>query len=335
MSIHWKWLRKLEKWFSDKEGNFMAQKEMEAGLGKLKDLETSLKSLPSDLASLISSFGKISLDMQTQFPKYLSGMQNDPNKYGEAVAKLDAWANGYLCDTLIQTGLVRTVYSEELKEPLYHNDTSPFVVTLDPLDGSSNIATNNPFGIIMGIYRDDLPQTGRKLTASVFKLYGPVNTLVYSAGFGSHEFVKHYHSDGSASFLQLHENLRLPAKPEVFGIGAHPMDWSPKFREFAKDLFKKENMKARYCGAFVADFSQVLHRGGFFSYPSTPKNPKGKLRLYYECIPLSFICEQAGGMSWDGESGSILDHFDNDVDARVPLYLGNAKLIEKLKTALK
>ena len=304
----------------------------------LPTLHDHLHSLPSDLASLIEAFGSISMDMQSQFPKYLAGTSGNQNKYGEATAKLDEWANGHLCDALIQTGLVRTIHSEELKEPLYHNDTAPFVVTLDPLDGSSNILTNHPFGIIMGIYRDDLPQTGRKLTASVYKLYGPVNTLVYSVGNGAgvHEFVKHYHSDNTAEFLLLNENIQLPKKGEVFGIGADPTSWNSRFLTFAKDLFRKEKLKVRYCGSFVGDFSQVLHKGGFFSYPATSKDVEGKFRLYYECIPLGFLCEEAGGAAWDGgiSGSSVLDRIDNDVDARTPIYLGNKNLIEKLKKAM-
>lgn len=308
-------------------------------LSSMPTLHTHLKSLPADLAKLIEAFANISMDMQTQFPKYLSGASGDRNKYGEAVAKLDQWANGHLCDTLIKTGLVRTIHSEELGEPIYHNDTAPFVVTLDPLDGSSNIITNNSFGIIMGIYRDDLPQTGRKLTAAVYKLYGPVNTLVYSAGqgLGVHEFVKHYFDDNVSEFLLLHENMKLPAKGEVFGIGSDPTSWDKKFMTFAKDLFRREKLKVRYCGSFVGDFSQVLHKGGFFSYPATQKSPEGKFRLFYECIPLGFLCEEAGGATWDGSraGNSVLDRIDNDVDARTPLYLGNKELIEKLKTAMK
>jgi len=303
------------------------------------NLAEHLRALPKDLAQLISSFAAISMDMQHQFPKYLSGTAGNQNKYGEAVSKLDQWANGHLCDALIKTGLVRTIHSEELETPLYHNDSAPFVVTLDPLDGSSNIVTNNSFGIIMGIYRDDLPQTGRKLTAAVYKLYGPVNTLVYSAGqgFGVHEFVKHYHDDGSAEFLLLNEDIHLPKKAEVFGIGADPMLWNPLFRSFAKELLKKEKLRIRYCGSFVGDFSQVLHKGGFFSYPSTLKDPRGKFRLYYECIPLCFLCEEAGGASWDGSASgeSVLDVFNEDPDARTPVYLGNKELVAKLKKAMK
>jgi len=286
------------------------------------------------LQRLISSFAYIALDAQHEFPKYLRGTMGEPNKYGEAVAKLDEWVNGYLCDNLVKTGLVRKIYSEELKEPLTAHNDAPFVVAMDPLDGSSNIVSNNAFGTIVGVYRDDLPQKGRKLVAAFYKLYGPVNTFVYTVGKGTHEFVKHYDSEGKAQFLLLAENMRLPEPGVVFGLGGDPMDWSPLFLKYGKDLFRKEGMKARYSGTFVADFSQVLHRGGIFAYPSTKKSPRGKLRLFYEAQPMAFLLEQAGGASWSG-TGSLLDETADDVDARTPLYMGNRHLIEKLKKALK
>jgi fructose-1,6-bisphosphatase I len=286
-----------------------------------------------DLRRLITSFAFVALDAQHQFPKYLRGAMGNKNKYGEAVAKLDEWVNGYLCDNLIKTGLVSKIYSEELKEPLFGHALAPFVVAMDPLDGSSNIVSNNAFGTIVGVYRHDLPQTGRKLVAAFYKLYGPVNTFVYTVGNGTHEFVKHYDGEGKAQFLLLAENMKIPEPGEVFGLGGDPVDWSPQFLKFGKGLFKNERMKARYSGTFVADFSQILHRGGIFAYPSTAKNAQGKLRLYYEAQPMAFLMEQAGGGSWSGKC-SLLDVVDNDVDARVPLYLGNKKLLEKLKKSL-
>lgn len=288
------------------------------------------------LRHLINSFAYVSLDAQHQFPKYLRGTLGDRNKYGEAVARLDEWINGYLCDNLVKTGVVRKIYSEELKIPLVatSNPDAPFVIAMDPLDGSSNIISNNAFGSIVGVYRDDLPQKGRKLVAAFYKLYGPVNTFAYTIGKGTHEFVKHYDSSGKAQFLLLAENLETPEPGEVFGLGGDPLEWSPEFLKFAKDLFRKERMKVRYSGTFVADFSQILHRGGIFAYPPTKKNPNGKLRLFYEAQAMAFIYEQAGGASWSGKS-SLLDVAGKDADARVPLYIGNKHLIEKLKKALK
>lgn len=287
-----------------------------------------------ELARLIDAFAYVALDAQHNFPKYLRGTMGERNKYGEAVAALDEWVNGYLCDNLVKTGLVRKIYSEELSEPLLAHNDAPFVVTLDPLDGSSNIVSNNSFGSIVGIYREDLPQSGRKLVCALYKLYGPVNTLVYTVGRGTHEFVKHYDAEGNAKFLLLAENMKVPQPGEVFGIGGAPLEWSPAFLKFAKDLFRKEHLKVRYSGTFVADFSQILHRGGMFAYPSTKKSPRGKLRLFYEAQPMAFIIEQAGGATYDGTKGSLLDVKEKDVDARTPLYMGGGALIEKLKEAM-
>ncbi len=302
---------------------------------KIVTLEKHLAASGADaeLQKLISSFAYIALDAQHQFPKYLRGTMGEPNKYGEAVAALDEWVNGFLCDSLVKTGLVRKIYSEELREPLKAHNDAPFVVTLDPLDGSSNIVSNNSFGSIVGVYRDDLPQSGRKLVAALYKLYGPVNTLVYTVGEGAHEFVKHYDSEGTPQFLLLAQNMKIPEPGEVFGIGGDPLEWSPEFLKFAKGLFREEKLKVRYSGTFVADFSQILHRGGIFAYPSTKKSPLGKLRLVYEAAPMAFIIEQAGGASWSGK-GSLLDASEKDVDARVPLYMGGKTLVGKLKKSL-
>ena len=287
-----------------------------------------------DLRRLITSFAFVALDAQHEFPKYLRGRMGSKNKYGEAVAKLDEWVNGYLCDSLIKTGLVRKIYSEELKEPLIGHALAPFVVAMDPLDGSSNIVSNNAFGTIVGVYRADLPQKGKKLVAAFYKLYGPVNTFIYTTGRGTHEFVKHYDGMGNAQFLLLSENMKVPEPGEVFGLGGDPVDWSPAFLKFGKSLFKNARMKARYSGTFVADFSQILHRGGIFAYPSNRKHAQGKLRLYYEAQPMAFIMEQAGGASWS-EKCSLLEVADKDVDARVPLYMGSRAMVEKVKAALK
>jgi fructose-1,6-bisphosphatase I len=287
--------------------------------------------IPEDLRRLIFGFAHISLDAQHQFPKYLRGTAGNENKYGEAVQKLDEFVNGFLCDSLVKTGLVRKIYSEELEQPLVATaKNAPFVVTLDPVDGSSNIGTGNPFGSIVGVYREDLPQPGRKLVAALYKLYGPINTLVYSVGKGTHEFVKHYDGDGKPQFFLLSENMKVSDPGEVFGLGGDPLEWNPEMMKFAKDLFRVHKMKVRYCGTFVADFSQVLHRGGIFAYPESKKNPHGKLRLVYEGAPMAFLMEQAGGASWNGKE-SLLDANEKDVDARTPLYLGSKSMIEKLK----
>jgi fructose-1,6-bisphosphatase I len=282
-----------------------------------------------ELKEIFLRFAFHSLKMQDQFPKYLKGIENDPNKYGEAVAKLDNWANSSLIEHL-STNVVNTIYSEELIEPKKVNPSGKYYITLDPLDGSSNIVSNNVFGIILGVYNKPLPQRGKELLLAAIKIYGPVNTLIYSFGDGTHEFVKHYDENSRPEFYLLNKNLAFPTKPKVFGIGGQPLEWDKKFLEFAKNLFKKENLKVRYCGSLVGDFSQILHHGGFFAYPSTIKAPKGKLRLIYECNPVAFIAHNANGLASDGKI-KILEKEPQDIDQTTPFFVGNKDLVEKLE----
>jgi len=194
---------------------------------KQTPLQEHVRELPEELAKLIVTISDMTVPLQNEFPHRLMGVQNAPNKYGEVVAELDNWANGFICDRLIKTGLVRKIYSEELESPLIYNESAPFVATLDPLDGSSNIISNNAFGTIVGVYREDLPQTGRKLVAAFYKLYGPVNTFVYTVGSGTHEFVKHYDSDGSYP-----RNATHPTEVEL-------MDPAEVFPELRKRNYKE------------------------------------------------------------------------------------------------
>jgi len=290
-------------------------------------IEEHTRELDPELAKLLCTIADMTVEIRNEFPHRLMGVSGT-NKYGEVVSELDAWVNDYICKKLAATGLVRKIYSEELVQPLLVREDAPFVVAMDPLDGSSNIVTNNPFGTIMGIYRKDLPVTGENLAASLYKLYGPITTLVYDAGKGVHEFVKH--RKGAARYCLLHENMKIPEEGGVFGLGGEPLEWTPEFLRFAKDLVKVHKLKLRYCGAFVGDFSQILHKGGFFSYPSSVKNPKGKLRLFYEAQPMAKIFEDAGGATWSG-SESLLKTKCDDVNVRTPLYFGNKKIIELLK----
>ncbi len=295
-------------------------------------LQEHVRELPDEIEKLIVAVADMTVPLQNEFPHRLMGVHNKPNKYGEVVAELDSWANGFICDRLIKTGLVRKIYSEELESPLIYNESAPFVVTLDPLDGSSNIASNNPFGTIIGIYKRDLPCKGRELVASLFKLYGPITTIVLADGRGVHEYVKH--RTGQANYMLLHEKMKLPGHGKVIGFGGDINDYPKGIYDFTKSLVKERKLKLRYCGAFVGDFSQVLHYGGLFMYPTLLSKPEGKLRLIYEGIPMGNIIEQAGGKSSNGKE-SLLEVMPKDVDGRTPLYVGNREIIAELEQILK
>ncbi len=296
-------------------------------------LKEHLKSVDdSDLSRLINEIGRMSMEIRVEFPHRMITKKGDRNKYGEIAEELDVWTNNYYCDKFRKTGLVRTVYSEELKNPVRFDNDAPFVVTIDPLDGSSNVRTNNVLGAIIGIYKKNLPTKGRDLVASLYKLYGPMTTLVYTVGKGVHEFVKY--RKGEMRYCLIHENMILPEPGKVYGMGGSPTKWIPEFKKFVKSMGEEKNMKLRYCGTFVGDIAQVVHYGGFFGYPALIDKPQGKLRLFYEGIPMGNIIEEMGGLSSNGNK-SLLDVECEDADVRSPIYIGNRDLVLELEGKIK
>ncbi len=284
------------------------------------------------LGSLIHSIGDMAAAVRKEFPHKLK-LDVGSNRYGEITKELDVWANDFFGQSLLATGMVKKVYSEEMDTPFISDSSKgPYYVAMDPLDGSSNIASNNCFGTILGIWKKDLPAKGIEQVASLYVLYGPITTLVFTDGHGTHEFVKH--RKGKEQFVLMHEDMELPSPAKVYGSGADPLEWFDAYRSFINDLVNIKRLKNRYSGAFVGDFSQVLHYGGFFAYPGTQKNPQGKFRLYYEGAPMGFLIENAGGKSSDGKQ-DLLQVKGHDADARTPVYVGNKEIVAELETLLR
>ncbi len=290
-------------------------------------LEEHLKSIDKDLASLILRISNIAKPINDEFP-YRRGKADTKNVFGEVQLVLDKWTNEFIIDQLRKMDEVKSLASEEEPDVVKMNENGIFSITLDPLDGSSNIESNNLAGTIVGIYKGDLPSKGRNQLAALYILYGPVITLVYTAKNGVHEFLL-----TKEGFILREENIRLPEPGKLYGVGGLRKDWLPEFRKFIEKLEEK-GLKLRYGGAFVGDFNQILQYGGIFAYPSLLNKPQGKLRLFFEANPMSFIIEQAGGASSNGE-GSILDIKPELIQQRVPIYIGNKDLIEQLEKALK
>lgn len=271
-----------------------------------------------ELAKLLDAISKASIDIRIEFP-YRMGYSEQSNKYGEQMLKLDAWTNQFLVDTLLSTNLVRAVYSEELEKPVFGLPDAPFVVCMDPLDGSSNVKTNNTCGTIVSVYKNQVG-TGRDQVAALYKLYGPVTTLTYTVGKGVHEFIQQ--QKGETKFVLSRPKMRLPEDGGVYGIGGKFSEMPPSVQQFVTSL-EGRGLKQRYSGTLVADVNQVMHYGGIFAYP------KAKLRLAYEAKPMAFLMEQAGGSSTNGLK-NLLDVVD-EVDARTPVFLGSKTLIKDVE----
>ena len=280
---------------------------------------------PDDLAPLTLAVAKSSITVWDNIP-WKSGLLTATNPSGETQKAIDVFSNDLFAETLAATGFAAEVASEEMEEPAAGKGR--ISVAMDPLDGSSNVETNNPLGSIFGFYTKKLPASGRNLAGAVYVTYGNVITLTFTFGKGVHRFVA-VRDGPDMSFELLGVNLKLPEKPEVYGFGGFKGEWIPPVRDFV-DSLEGRGMRIRYCGTFVGDYNQVLARGGIFAYPQLVRKPQGKLRVLYETAPMAYLNEQAGGYASDGRR-NILDIEPSSLAETSPAYIGSAPLVRELE----
>ncbi len=281
------------------------------------------------LFRLISLIADLTVLIRSRIPREL-GLAGSVNVYGEKQLKIDVWSNNLLTRKLFRSGLVAQIASEEMEE-LVKSKKGEYSVVLDPLDGSSNLKSNNLLGTIVGIYHDkQLPAGGRDLLAAMYFLYGPFQQLVLALHDGVHLFAAVGRGSGARSFMSDGELHRIPKPPTVYGVGGLRDKWIPSVRSFVETL-EKRRLSLRYGGSFVGDYNQVLQKGGFFAYPELTDAAEGKYRLQFESNPVGFITEKAGGKTSTGK-GSILDVEPLSISQRVPTYLGDSDLVEEFET---
>ncbi|MBL7958107.1 MAG: class 1 fructose-bisphosphatase [Flavobacteriales bacterium] len=266
------------------------------------------------------------------------GAQGTENVQGEQQQKLDVYANDLFIRLLRSQGMVCAVASEENDDIVHFDNGGKYVVTMDPLDGSSNIDVNVSIGTIFSIYRrlstgdkaamEDFMQPGTAQVAAGYIIYGSSTMLVYTTGHGVHGFTL---DPSIGTFCLSHPDMTTPADGSIFSVNEGNLhDFSPGIQRYIDDC-KKQRMSARYIGSLVADFHRNLMKGGIYLYPATAKAPKGKLRLLYEANPLAMIVEQAGGMATDG-SARILELKPTELHQRTPLLIGSKAMVEKLRS---
>ena len=244
------------------------------------------------------------------------------------------------------------IASEEDQEIITFEDElsldGKYIVCMDPLDGSSNIDVNVSIGTIFSIYRRisprgekaqliDFLQEGNKQIAAGYIIYGSSTMLVYTTGMGVNGFTL---DTSIGEFCLSHPNIKTPEEGKIYSLNEGNYNNFPegvkKYIKYCqeKDKETKRPYSARYIGSLVADFHRNLLKGGIFIYPQTAKAPKGKLRLLYECNPIAYIAEQAGGKATDGEQ-RILDLKPESLHQRVPFYTGSTKMVDKAEEFLK
>ncbi|CDL80276.1 class 1 fructose-bisphosphatase [Xenorhabdus cabanillasii] len=277
------------------------------------------------------------------------GTSGVSNVQGEVQMKLDLYANEKLKAALKARGEVAGIASEEEDEIVIFDgdraENAKYVVLMDPLDGSSNIDVNVSVGTIFSIYHritpvgqpvteEDFLQPGHRQVAAGYVVYGSSTMLVYTTGCGVHTFT---YDPSLGVFCLTHEKVQFPEKGNMYSINEGNYIKFPlgvkKYIKYCQeqDEATQRPYTTRYIGSLVADFHRNLLKGGIYIYPSTASHPTGKLRLLYECNPMAFLAEQAGGKASDGVN-RILDIVPSKLHQRVPFFVGTKSMVEKAES---
>ena len=277
---------------------------------------------------------------------HILGAQGGQNVQGEEQQKLDVVADEAFITAFENGGEVCGIASEENDDFVaFQSETAKkgnYIVLFDPLDGSSNIDVNVSIGTIFSIYRrispngteavlEDMLQPGDQQVAAGYVLYGSSTILVYSTGKGVNGFTL---DPSIGEFFLSHPEMRMPENGRLYSVNEGNLnDFDPTLRAYIAYCQSNENQtgkpySGRYIGSLVADFHRNLIKGGIYIYPAVPAAPQGRLRLLYECNPLAFIAEQAGGLATDGKN-RILDIKPSQLHQRVAFYIGSKLMVEK------
>jgi fructose-1,6-bisphosphatase I len=278
----------------------------------------------------------------------MMGLTGETNVQGEAVQKLDVYADQVFAATLGRSGEFISMVSEE-REALFPasdgGSQSKYVIAFDPLDGSSNIDVNVAIGSIWGIYRrvsdgvrvdaadcSDFFQPGSDQVAAGYTIYGSSTMFVFTTGQDVNGFTL---DPTIGEFILTHPKMTIPQTGTIYSCNeANRPKWSKGVEHFLQQMANRSSkVSQRYVGSMVADLHRTLLKGGIFLYPGEAKKPEGKLRLLYECAPMALLCEKAGGRASDGRQ-PILDLVPNSIHQRTPLFIGSAELVAELERAI-
>jgi len=309
--------------------------------GATGDLTTLLNSILVAVKAISSAVRKAGL-------AHLMGIAGKTNVQGEEVKKLDVLSNDLMINMLKSSYTCCALVSEENKEviEIEISKHGKYIVCFDPLDGSSNIDCLVSIGTIFGIFKkvsdgppslQDCLQSGRKLIAAGYALYGSATMVVLSTGNGVNGFML---DPGIGEFILTHPDMRLkPRGKPIYSINeGYSKFWDKGVLEYVNAKKNPPDGKApygaRYVGSMVADVHRTLCYGGIFLYPATSESPRGKLRLLYECFPMAYIIEQAGGMATTG-TVSVLDVKPESIHQRCPIILGSKDDVEECLSFIK
>ena len=273
------------------------------------------------------------------------------NIQGECQKKLDVFANEQFISALTSGGECCIVASEENDEfvPIdaVVSKNARYIVAIDPLDGSSNIDVNVAVGTIFSIYRrkstdgkatlEDVLQQGTEQVAAGYVIYGSSTMLVYTTGKGVNGFTL---DPSIGEFCLSHPNMKIPKDGTIYSINegnyVHFPDGVKKYLKYCQieDQQTSRPYTSRYIGSMVADIHRNMIKGGIFIYPTTSGAPNGKLRLVYECNPMAYLIEQAGGRATDGYR-RILDLKVTSLHQRSAIFIGSENMVLKAEELMR
>ena len=315
------------------------------------DKQNDFKYSSGELSRLLSSIKIASKVVNREVNKAgiadILGKAGNDNVQGEEQMKLDVFANDIFINALSQREIVCGIASEENENFITikggeNSHLNNYVVLIDPLDGSSNVDVNVSVGTIFSIYRrvtpkgtpvslEDFLQKGENQVAAGYIIYGSSTMLVYSTGNGVHGFTL---DPSIGTYFLSHPNMKYPESGKIYSTNEGN---SQKFSQGVRDYIsfcQKEGYISRYIGSLVADFHRNMIKGGIYMYPKTSSAPNGKLRLLYECNPIAFLTEQAGGKAIDGHQ-RILEIQPTALHQRTPIFCGSKNLVKKLEEFIK
>ena len=277
------------------------------------------------------------------------GLIGEKNPTGDAQKKLDVYASETILEEFVGSGLVAAMVSEELDE-VKLIDCSPgaqYLLCIDPLDGSSNTDINGSIGTIFGIYRrsrsgsanltPEFFRKGAEQIATGYVMYSISTVLVYTCGRGVYGFTL---DRELGEFLLSHENIRCPSRGRSYSANlAHTPEWPSNLHKYIQYLHQNDPATGRpyslrYTGALVADLHRILMEGGLYFYPPDSTHKEGKLRLLYECAPLGFLVEAAGGRAGTGTQ-PILEVQPESIHHRVPFVVGSSEDVGQYQAFLR
>ncbi|HEX8965166.1 MAG TPA: class 1 fructose-bisphosphatase [Patescibacteria group bacterium] len=303
------------------------QRNAKHATGSFTNLMAQIENSAKIIASHVKASGLVDI----------LGKTGTTNTFGEEVQKLDEFTNKLLVDTLISSGEVYAVVSEEMENAVFapKEHAGNYIVYFDPLDGSSNIDTNCPIGTIFSIYKkegDNLLQPGKNQIAAGYIIYGSSVMFVYTFGNGVNGFTL---DPAVGSFLLSHPNMQMPKKGKIYSINeAYYNRLDKGTQEYLTALKDQEGMRARFVGSLVADMHRTFIKGGVFLYPADKKQPEGKLRLMLEVNPFAFLAEQAGGKAVSNVT-SPLDIIPTSIHQRSSIVMGSTENVDEYLTYIK